>query len=190
MIRRIPMRRLAPFLLMAGLFATPVVALLFIQGGMWIVGQESVDWPEPSDVVVVALNDDRTVRFKTSDGTELQASIFGLDIYEPDSTVRDLLFEVASDSLLATGNTLSCRIRKGIIFPSRMITVCDTPDGDLGELLIASGGADLCHVQMGYLPGHLDYEAVQAETREARPRLETGESEACTVRGWGTKDPA
>lgn len=186
MLKRFPLRRLSPFLVMVALFGIPVVSLLVIQGGIWFSTTDRRDWPEPIGLKVVALQEDRTVLLEATDGTELRVWLFGLDIYAPDSPLREVLFDITASELLVPGSTLSCRVRKGFVYPMRTVALCTTLVGDLGEELIASGAADLCQSQMKFLPKGLNYSAAQADTHRARLRLETRQSESCTVRGWAT----
>jgi hypothetical protein len=188
MMTRIPMRRLAPFLVMVTLFAIPVLALLSIQGGVWLSTEERRDWPDPVELKVVALQEDRTVLLEATDGAELRVWIFGLDIYASDSPVREVLFDITASELLVPGSALSCHIRQGFVYPTRTVAICTTLVGDLGEELIASGAADLCQSQMKFLPRALNYSAAQADTHRARLRMETRQSEGCTVRSWATRD--
>jgi hypothetical protein len=182
------MRRLAPFLLMMALFAIPVLALLLIQGGVWFSGEERRVWPEQATLLVVEVMEDRTIMMESTDGTQARVWIFGLDIYAEDSPVRETLFEIVAAELLAPDSQLLCRVRQGFVYPSRTVAICQTLVGDLGAEFIASGAADLCRAQMKFLPNELDYASVQAETHRARLRMETRESESCTVRGWATRD--
>jgi hypothetical protein len=137
---------------------------------------------------VTSLQEDRTVLLEAPDGTELPVWIFGLDVYEPDSPLREVLFDITASELLVPESTLSCRIRKGFVYPTRSVALCATLVGDLGTELIASGAADLCQSQMKFLPRALNYSAAQADTHRARLRMETRQSEGCTVRSWATRD--
>jgi hypothetical protein len=182
------MRRWVPFLLMVALISIPILTLLLIQGGIWFSTEGRRDWLEPTGLKVVALQEDRTVLMESADGTALRVWLFGLDIYAPDSPVREVLFDITAAELLMPDLALSCRVRDGLVYPVRMVALCMTTTGDLGEELIASGAAEVCQNQMKFLPKGLNYSAVQAETHRARLQQENRQSEECRVRGWATRD--
>lgn len=187
---RFSLKRMAPFLVMVVLFGIPVLSLLLIQGSVWFVGNETKSWPEPQTFKVMAVQEDRTVLLEANDGTEIRVWIFGLDIYAPDSPLRETLFDITASELLVPNSSLACRVRAGFIYPTRNIAVCQTLVGDLGREFIVSGAADLCRRQMKFLPKELDYTTAQAETHRARLRQEVRQSEDCRVRNWATRDAA
>jgi len=138
---------------------------------------------------VLAVEPDLTVRLRDSDDVERRVWLYGLDMYAPDSPVRQDLARILLEDTMPANGRISCRIREGFVFTTRLVALCTDRSGDIGAQLIEGGAADVCRRQMRHMPRGLDYAGLQSLTHRARLRIEVNESEECAVRGYLTRDP-